>query len=106
MTVEIPPKGRAGPEHVYRFEPPDDACNACKGHAAHRTYRSQQAADADRPHPGCHCEIVSRPSHRSELVAHFPFNRTVHDDRETRPEGRVAEAETNGSSRDRWAPPV
>jgi hypothetical protein len=73
----------AAPVQVYRFEPLDEACSACKSHAVHRTYRSQQAADADRAHPGCPCPIVSRASHRSEVVAHFPFNRTVHDDRET-----------------------
>ena len=79
----IPRKGREEPPNLYLFEPPDDACTACKNHATHRSYRSQQAADADRAHPGCRCEIVSRTSHRSEVVAHFPFNRTVHDDRET-----------------------
>jgi hypothetical protein len=83
MPVVIRPKGREEPPSLYRLEPPDDACTACKNHAAHRMYRSEQAADADRAHPGCRCEIVSRASHLSEVVAHFRFNRTVHDDRET-----------------------
>jgi hypothetical protein len=83
MPVVIPPKGREEPEQLYRFEPPDGACSACKNHAAHRTYRSDQSAEADRAHTGCHCEIVSRPSQRAEVMAHFPGNRTVYDDRET-----------------------
>jgi hypothetical protein len=83
MPVVVPPKDREEPEQLYWFEPPDGACNACKRHAEHRAFRSQEAADANRAHLGCHCEIVARPSHRGELVAHFPGNRTVYDDRET-----------------------
>lgn len=83
MPVVIPPRDRQEPERLYRFEPADDACSACKSHAEHRAYRSQEAADADRAHPGCHCEIVARPSQRAEVVAHFAGNRTVYDDRET-----------------------
>jgi len=81
--VVVPPKRREELEQVYRFEPSEAACNACKSHAAHRTYRSEEAAAGDRAHPGCDCKIAARPSHRGELVAHFPGARSVYDDRET-----------------------
>ena len=83
IPIVVPPKGREEQELVYGFQPPEDACNACKSHATHRTYKSEEAADGDRAHLGCHCEIVSRPSQRGEVVAHFPGTRTVHDDRAT-----------------------
>jgi hypothetical protein len=81
MPLVVPPKRRDEPETAYRFEAPDDACTACRNHAEHRTYRSMEAAEADRAHPGCHCEIVTRPSQRAELVAHFSGGRDVFDDR-------------------------
>jgi hypothetical protein len=81
VPVMVPPKRREEPEEVYRFDADPDACNACKSHAAHRTYRSMQAAEADRPHTGCRCDIVSRSSLKREVVAHFPGARTVYDDR-------------------------
>jgi hypothetical protein len=77
-----PSKGRHQSEQVYRFDPPEDACRACKSHADHRTYRSREAAEADPAHPSCRCEIVSGASQGGEGVAHFPFGRTVYDDRE------------------------
>jgi hypothetical protein len=77
-----PSKDRQQPQQVYRFNPPADACNASRSHPDHRTYRSKEAAEADPAHPGCRCEIVSGVSQRGEVMAHFPFGRTVYDDRE------------------------
>jgi hypothetical protein len=83
LPVLVPPKGREEQGQVFRFDPPTDACNACKSHATHRTYRTREAAEEDRAHLGCHCEIVSRPSQWGEVMAQFPGPRTVYDDRET-----------------------
>src|SRR5207244_2993186 len=52
----VPQRDR-GPQNVYRFVPPADACTACQSHAAHRIYRTAEAAEGDRAHEGCHCEI-------------------------------------------------
>jgi hypothetical protein len=68
-------------EAVYRFSPPADACNACRSHAEHKTYRTAAAAEGNRAHPGCHCEIVSTPSQKGEIEAKFAGGRSVHDDR-------------------------
>jgi hypothetical protein len=68
---------------VYRFSPPSDACNACKSHAAHRSYRTEEAIAADRAHPGCHCQIVPESRQRREVVALFAGRGDVVDDRGT-----------------------
>ena len=36
-------------------------CGACKAHGANRFYRTREAADGDRAHPGCNCRIVTHP---------------------------------------------
>lgn len=66
---------------VYRFLPPQDACAACQSHAAHRTYRTAEAAEMDRAHVGCHCEVVPQVAQDPFLVARFK-GRDVLDDRE------------------------
>jgi hypothetical protein len=76
-----PPRPSDDRALVYRFSAPEDACNACKNHAAHRTYRTQEAITPDRAHPGCHCEIVTEPRQRREVVALFAGRGDVVDDR-------------------------
>jgi hypothetical protein len=76
-----PPRPRDDRALVYRFSAPQDACNACKNHAAHRTYRTQEAITPDRAHAGCHCEIVTEPRQRREVVALFAGRGDVVDDR-------------------------
>jgi hypothetical protein len=66
---------------VYRFSAPEDACTACKNHAAHRVYRTQEAITPDRAHPGCHCQIVTEPRQRRDVVALFAGRGDVVDDR-------------------------
>lgn len=67
---------------VYRFQPTaEDTCTACKNHAAHRIYRTAEAAAADRAHPGCHCQIVPEVAHDPFVVARFA-GRDVIDDRQ------------------------
>lgn len=34
------------------------ACRACKSHAVGKIYSSREAANKNRPHPGCNCRIV------------------------------------------------
>ena len=34
------------------------ACNACKGHAKNKVFRTSDAADANRAHTGCRCAVV------------------------------------------------
>ena len=80
--MAIPPRGRDQEDrNVYRFMPPDDACEACRDHAAHRTYRTAEAAERDRAHEGCHCEIVGEIVKDPFLMARFA-GRDVLDDRE------------------------
>jgi hypothetical protein len=67
--------------NVYRFVPSEDSCAACQSHAAHRTYRTAEAAAGDRAHEGCHCEIVPEIAKDPFLMARFA-GRDVLDDRE------------------------
>jgi hypothetical protein len=80
-----PPPARPREEReqrlVYRFVPPADSCIACRNHAAHRTYRSREATEADRAHPGCHCEIVTQPLQETIFESQFA-GRDVYDDRQ------------------------
>jgi hypothetical protein len=80
-AAATPPPGRAQVDrNVYHFVPPDDACAACREHAAHRTYRTAEAAEGDRVHQGCHCEIVGEIPKDPFLMARFTGD--VLDDRE------------------------
>jgi hypothetical protein len=82
IVAAAPPRGRGQERrNVYRFEPPDDACSACREQAAHRTYRTAEAAEGDRVHEGCHCEIVGEIAKDPFLVERFA-GRNVLDDRE------------------------
>ena len=54
-------------------------CNACKGHAANRFYRSKRAANKDRAHPGCNCPIVTQVIDRSLAKEYFKGRKKVHD---------------------------
>lgn len=81
----VAPEGRRRDVGVYRFLPADDACNACRSHAQHRKYRTVQAIEADRPHRGCHCQVIVEPGQQSEVVALFAGRGDVIDDRETSP---------------------
>ena len=47
------------------------SCGACKAHGANRFYRSHEAADADRAHPGCNCSIVTQPLPRGRVLRMF-----------------------------------
>jgi hypothetical protein len=80
-----PPERARREAGVYRFRPTDDACKACRSHAQHRTYRTEQAIEADRPHRGCHCEVILEPGQQAEVVALFAGRGDVIDDRETSP---------------------
>jgi hypothetical protein len=59
-------------------------CNACKGHAANRFYRSKRAANKDRAHPGCNCPIVTQVIDRELAKQYFKGRKKVHDLREVR----------------------
>jgi len=49
----------AGPNIVYHTSTRRRrACKACKSHSVNRICSSKQAADKDRAHPGCACQIV------------------------------------------------
>jgi hypothetical protein len=61
-----------------------DACNACKAHAAHRYYETKADADADRAHKGCNCKIVEHKLDPAVLASYFgagSTSRKVFDDR-------------------------
>jgi hypothetical protein len=72
--------GRRGKKKlVYRLSSRGcSACHACKAHAANRYYRTQEAADADRAHVGCHCKIVSQRIPR-RLAKRYFKGRDVYD---------------------------
>jgi hypothetical protein len=57
------------------------ACNACQAHAHNRLYTSREAADADRAHPGCRCEIAGRQTDSTTLSQLFPSGHSVYDKR-------------------------
>jgi hypothetical protein len=54
-------------------------CNACRGHAANRFYRSKRAAKKDRAHPGCNCAIVTQVIDRELAKTYFKGRKKVHD---------------------------
>jgi hypothetical protein len=54
-------------------------CNACKGHAANRFYRSKRAANKDRAHVGCNCAIVAQVIDRQLAKQYFKGRKKVHD---------------------------
>lgn len=65
-------------------------CNACKGHAANRYYRTPKAADGDRAHTGCNCAIVPHPLPAGTYHHFFSGKRDVWDARwEARSRSRV-----------------
>jgi hypothetical protein len=66
---------------VYKLVPDETACIACRNHAAHRTYRTAEAAAADRAHEDCDCEIAPEVVKDPFLMARFG-GRDVIDDRD------------------------
>lgn len=57
-------------------------CTACKAHAAHRYYVSAEAADANRAHRGCTCEIREQAVTQLQYDSWFTVaGRNVYDDR-------------------------
>lgn len=56
-------------------------CNACKGHAANRFYRTPRAADRDRAHKGCNCAVVPHPLPAGTYNRLFSGKRDVWDRR-------------------------
>lgn len=72
---------------VYRLSTRNNrgACAACRAHGANRYYRSADAADAGRAHPGCSCQILSHDVDRSQYDTWFAdATRAVHDTRRER----------------------
>ncbi len=58
-------------------------CSACKGHAAHRYFATEEAADADRAHAGCSCEIREQRTTTGQVQEWFGEGGEVFDDRWT-----------------------
>lgn len=56
-------------------------CTACKAHAANRFYRTPKAADGDRAHRGCNCDIVTHPLAAGSYHRFFSGKREVWDRR-------------------------
>ena len=46
-------------------------CGACKAHGANRFYRTREAADGNRAHPGCNCKIVTHPISTDRANGYF-----------------------------------
>jgi len=65
----------------------EDACNACKAHAANRYYRLHRYANHGRAHRGCNCDIVSQKIRKRLWTAYFVRSdgslRRVHDVRQS-----------------------
>jgi hypothetical protein len=80
ITAAAPPRERQR-NLVYRFLPNEEACTTCREHAAHRTYRTAEAAVADRAHEDCVCEVAPEVPKDPFLVERFA-GRDVIDDRE------------------------
>jgi hypothetical protein len=76
-----PPARQRHQDSVYRFVPGESACAACRSHAEHRTYRTAEAAAADRAHEGCECAIAPEATKDPFLVERFA-GRDVLDDRD------------------------
>jgi hypothetical protein len=73
-------RGDRRQEQIHRFVPEPGACAACRSHAAHRRYRRRDAAERDRAHPGCHCQILPSPAEPA-MAGRFA-GRDVIDDRQ------------------------
>lgn len=59
------------------------ACAACKAHSAHRYFASEAAAEADRAHAGCSCEIRGQRTTTGQVQEWFGEGGEVFDDRWT-----------------------
>ena len=61
------------------------SCRACRNHAVNRMYRSREAADQNRAHPGCNCRIVEEQISWQNYVKAFwpdsPGGEIVYDRR-------------------------
>lgn len=56
-------------------------CNACISHNRNRYYATSEAADADRPHDGCSCEVRGQVIAEADAAGYFSGGRTVFDKR-------------------------
>ena len=75
------PQQQQDQQQVYRFAPNEGACAACRNHAAHRVYRSPEAASSNRAHLGCKCVPAVEPADQASYAAYFASGRDVFDDR-------------------------
>jgi len=75
-------KGSAhpGPEDrssftIFSFFPVEDGsltdCKACINHAEYKRFATREAAEANRAHPGCRCQILLTPAPGEEYVHMF-----------------------------------
>jgi hypothetical protein len=76
LVALVPGPALAAPrkkkKRVYRLSSHGRrTCNACKAHGANRFYATQEAAEGDRPHPGCNCAIVTQKVKRRLAKRYF-----------------------------------
>ena len=69
------------PGVIHRFVASPRSCNACRGHSAHRCYRSASAAAGDRAHPHCHCALIRQKVDNETWQSYFADGAVVYDDR-------------------------
>jgi hypothetical protein len=79
------PAGSAGTPNTFQLSTQHirRACGACQAHAHNRLYTSREAADADRAHPGCHCQIAGRQTDSTTMTQLFPAGQSIYDKRWT-----------------------
>ena len=56
-------------------------CKACTSHINSRFYATAEAAEADRPHEGCHCKVRGRVASDADLEKWFGNGDQVYDSR-------------------------
>ena len=84
FTPSIPANNTGGPSggaFQLSTRRQSHACKACQAHAHNRVYATRAAAEANRAHPGCNCQIATYAADAATLSTLFPGNATVHDKR-------------------------
>lgn len=66
------------------------ACTACRQHAANKVFRTLEAADQNRAHRGCRCEVVPSDAVDTDVAAAVFVNGDVADKRDPSTGGLLA----------------
>ena len=79
----MPPGRPTGEPNTFRLSSRHvrNPCNACLSHNRNRYYATAEAAEADRPHDGCNCEVRGQVIPDADASTFFAAGRSVFDQR-------------------------